>query len=75
MVDIHLLRKGVVMSRKIARAAGYCKLCREKEIELYGTLVTGKRHTKACLAAGCGHPFWYGRSPVLPGGHEGRVRR
>src|SRR4051812_19444865 len=37
---------------------GYCKLCRAKEIELYGTVLNtaGPRHARACREAGCDHP-------------------
>jgi hypothetical protein len=47
------------MEKRNARA-GYCKLCREKELEMYGTLVdAGARHTAAVKAAGCWHPADY----------------
>ena len=53
------------MSRKPKRLAGYCLLCRQKEIELYGTVLndSGPRHIKACLAAGCLHPAFYELPP------------
>ena len=39
---------------------GYCKLCRAKEIELYGTLTENlKKHIEACKLAGCKHPHAY----------------
>jgi hypothetical protein len=40
---------------------GYCKLCREKEIELYRTVLTRgvRKHEEACRQAGCGHPPVY----------------
>jgi hypothetical protein len=43
------------------KTAGYCKLCREKEVELYGKVLNsaGLRHEAACRAAGCQHPAWY----------------
>lgn len=43
---------------------GYCKLCREKELELFnyiGKPVVGIRmHRRACKEAGCLHPPDYG---------------
>ncbi len=43
------------------RIAGYCALCRAKEMELYGTVLStvGPRHRRACQEAGCGHPADY----------------
>lgn len=43
------------------RLAGYCDLCRAKEIELFGTVLNtvGLRHKRACREAGCGHPTDY----------------
>ena len=39
---------------------GYCKLCRAKEIELYGTCTDQlAQHKQACEAAGCKHPVAY----------------
>ena len=40
---------------------GYCKLCRVKEVELYGNVLntTDERHIKACKDAGCKHPAVY----------------
>jgi hypothetical protein len=38
---------------------GYCALCRAKEMELFGTLVKGKRHRQAVKEAGCRHPAEY----------------
>jgi hypothetical protein len=40
---------------------GYCALCRAKEIELYGTVLSGAgpKHTKACKDACCLHPAHY----------------
>jgi hypothetical protein len=45
----------------MSRAAGYCDLCRAKEIELYGTVLSnaGPRHVRACREAGCWHPAVY----------------
>ncbi len=47
--------------------AGYCQLCRAREIEQYNDLVgnveKGKdvdlRHIQACEEAGCLHPAYY----------------
>jgi hypothetical protein len=43
------------------KVAGYCKLCREKELELYGDIISqaGPRHTAAVREAGCRHPADY----------------
>ena len=39
---------------------GYCKLCREKEIELYMSLAeTDGQHIEACEMADCKHPPGY----------------
>lgn len=47
--------------RSRARMSGYCSLCRAKEIELYGTVLSkaGPRHNRACREAGCRHPYSY----------------
>lgn len=43
------------------KSAGYCALCRAKEIELFGTVLNtcGPRHVRACREAGCLHPPYY----------------
>ena len=43
------------------RIAGYCALCRAKEMDLYGTVLNtaGKKHVYACKKAGCKHPPFY----------------
>jgi hypothetical protein len=54
-------------------AFGYCLLCRRKEMELYGTVISGvpvikgkvDKHQKACRLAGCKHPPFY-RVPHVP---------
>jgi hypothetical protein len=40
---------------------GYCRLCRTKEIELFGDVVNvaDERHRRAVREAGCGHPAEY----------------
>ena len=40
---------------------GYCKLCRTKEVELYGKVLneTSSKHIEACKLAGCKHPAIY----------------
>jgi hypothetical protein len=40
------------------KVACYCLLCRTKEIELYGTILStvGPRHERAVREAGCKHP-------------------
>jgi hypothetical protein len=40
---------------------GYCALCREQEIEDYGTILNtaDSRHQEACVKAGCRHPAVY----------------
>lgn len=45
----------------LGRMAGYCQLCRSKELELYGTVLgmADERHALACKAAGCQHPTHY----------------
>jgi hypothetical protein len=46
---------------RITKIAGYCALCRAKELEMYGTIVNnaGPRHKAAVEAAGCWHPASY----------------
>lgn len=51
------------------KTSGYCQLCRQKEIELYGMVLDSGdyRHLKACEAAGCCHPPYYiGKTPFDP---------
>lgn len=50
--------------------AGYCKLCREKEVELYGTVLVISdlaKHEDACKQAGCRHPAFYDLAPKFKG--------
>ena len=46
---------------RATRMPGYCALCRAKEIEVYGTVlsVADDRHDRACEDAGCRHPAYY----------------
>lgn len=54
-------RAAVIRHALLVRVAGYCDLCRAKEMELYGTVLStvGKRHERACREAGCRHPALY----------------
>jgi hypothetical protein len=46
--------------RKVLFVMGYCKLCPEKELKLYGITGVGiRRHQRACREAGCWHPPVY----------------
>lgn len=38
---------------------GYCKLCRQYEIQHFGDLHDEKNHIEACSRAGCLHPAFY----------------
>jgi hypothetical protein len=56
-----LYLRGYKEKKKMANLPGYCKLCRAKEIELYGMVLhnSGKRHSEAMRLAGCKHPIAY----------------
>ena len=43
------------------KIAGYCKLCRMEEIELYDECVGDEEelHRQVCLDVGCLHPAYY----------------
>ena len=52
----------------MSKIAGYCKLCRAKELELYDTILNkaGRKHSKACEEAGCKHPADYADLADIP---------
>jgi hypothetical protein len=65
--DIPLLLKQLAeASASAGLTAGYCDLCREKERELYGEVLSSPdaRHERACTEAGCGHPVFYTRQEM-----------
>ena len=64
------------MRKNLPTFPGYCKLCRAKEIQLYGTTVgVGPKHDEACRLAGCLHPTEYAENPLKEARYEKVLRR
>jgi hypothetical protein len=60
--DLETARRGLAFpERNASMTPSYCQLCREKEIELFGSVLceAGERHRRAVKEAGCKHPAEY----------------